>query len=213
MENGDIHHVYIKSISNYVIFRENADYERMRSALQFFLEKRCMTFSKYMLYSESNYKLPEGVIKNKEGGTVDIIAYCIMPTHLHLILRQKQENSISRYMNRILISYTKHFNSKHRRKGPLWESRFKKILLEEEEDILYMIRYLHLNPVLSFLVDKPEKWEYSSYSEYNNTKQRKKEIICDISCLKINQKEYKKITDNNGCFQEGLRKIQPFLLE
>ncbi|HNS32359.1 MAG TPA: transposase [bacterium] len=211
-ENGRIYHVLSRSISNYVVFRSKSDYQRMKTALLFFMQRRSMSFSKYMLYKDSNYRMPEGIIKNsQEEGSVDIIAYCIMPTHIHILLSQRSDNGISNYMNRILNSYTKHFNASHRRRGPLWEGRFKKVLLEKEKDILNMTRYIHLNPVLSFMVDKAEKWDYSSYGEY--TGKEKGEVFCSLSSLKTNPATYRKFVDNNGCFQKALDTIQPFLLE
>lgn len=210
-ENGKIYHVYNKSISKYVIFRTPSDYERMKHALPFFTRKRKMPFSKYILYRESNYRLPGGIMDNPgDGAIVDIIAYCIMPTHIHILARQLEEDGISRYMNRLLNSYTKHFNMSHNRRGPLWEGRFRKAFLDERL-LLEITRYIHLNPVLSFIVDDPGKWEYSSYRQY--AYRGKDDSSHEISALKVDPAGYRKYVKDNISFQKGLETIRPLLLE
>ena len=69
-------------------------------------------------------------------------------------------------MRRLLNSYTRYFNEKIKRKGPLWEGRFKKVLVNSDEQLLHLTRYVHLNPVSAGIVEKPEDWPCSSYREY-----------------------------------------------
>lgn len=85
---------------------------------------------------------------------VDVIAYCIMPTHLHFVLCQLKDNGISIYMKNLLDSYTRYFNTRYKRKGPLWEGRFKSILVQTEEQLLHLTRYIHLNPISGALVNE-----------------------------------------------------------
>jgi putative transposase len=79
-----------------------------------------------------------------------------MPTHIHLVLRQLKDGGISKFMSNILNSYSRYFNIKHNRKGPLWEGRFRKVLVGSDEQLLHLTRYVHLNPVTACLVDKPK---------------------------------------------------------
>jgi len=135
-----------------------------------------------------------------------------MPTHIHLVLEQLENNSISRYMNLILKSYTKYFNLKHKRKGPLWESRFKSVLVESDEQLLHLTRYVHLNPVSSYLVNKPELWQYSSYLEYIESFSAKN-ITEFYDYIELKGEKYKKFTEDNIDYQRTLNKIKNLLID
>jgi len=139
---------------------------------------------------------------------VQIIAYCIMPTHFHLILKQLKEKGISIFMRNILNSYSHYFNIKHKRKGPLWESRFQNKFVETDEQLLHLTRYVHLNPVTAFLVDKPEQWLWSSYNEYLS-KVDKDEKVCDYEgILDVEPVSYGAFTDERIDYQRELAKLK-----
>jgi putative transposase len=144
---------------------------------------------------------------------VEIIAYCIMPTHLHLVLKQLEDNGISIFMNRILNSYSHYFNIKHERKGPLWEGRFKHILVEKDEYLLHLTRYIHLNPVTAYLVNKPEEWFASSYGEYLQDV-KKDDKICKYSeILEIEPKSYREFIEDRISYQRELAKIKHLVMD
>ncbi|MCM8762569.1 MAG: transposase [Candidatus Omnitrophica bacterium] len=144
---------------------------------------------------------------------VEIICYCIMPTHIHLILKQLKEKGLSLFMNNILNSYTHYFNFHHKRKGPLWESRFKHVLIDTDEYLLHLTRYIHLNPVTAGLVDKPELWEFSSYKEYIGMKRTEYKLCNFKEVLEINPNSYKEFVENGILTQKEIAKIKHILLE
>lgn len=165
-------------------------------------------FSRFM---EMN---PEQKQKILDSGSenLQIVTYCIMPTHIHLVLVQRKENMISRYMNNLLNSYTRYFNSKIGRKGPLWESRYKNILVKKDEQLQHLTRYIHLNPVSVNLVKKPEDWKYSSYEEYIGV--GIKDRICNWGdFLEIKPTAYKKFVEERIEDQKELSKIKKILIE
>lgn len=136
-----------------------------------------------------------------------------MPTHIHLILQQLKNYGISRFMNLILKSYSKHFNIKHKRKGPLWEGRFKNVLVETNEQFLHLTRYIHLNPVTDYLVNKPEDWKFSSYREYIGLVD-KDERICDFSdYLDMDIPSYQGFVNDRIVYQRELAQIKHLILE
>ena len=89
-----------------------------------------------------------------------------MPTHIHFVIEQKEKNAISFFMRKLLNSYAKYFNFKNHRKGPLWESRFKHVACETDEQLLHLTRYVHLNPVYHGFVEHPIEWKHSSFGDY-----------------------------------------------
>jgi putative transposase len=107
---------------------------------------------------------------NKIPRPVDIISLCLMPNHYHLTLEQKVENGIPFYMHKIGLSYTNYFNIRLERTGRLFESTYKDVLVETDEQLLHLTRYHHINPHELGLETVEELIEYpwSSLSTYVN---------------------------------------------
>jgi len=96
---------------------------------------------------------------------LDLVAYCLMPTHYHLLVYLRTDDP-SRAMQKLTLSYTKAVNKRYARIGALFQGRFKAAHVDREEYLLHLSRYLHLNPVMAGLVQRAEDWEFSSYPEY-----------------------------------------------
>ncbi len=88
----------------------------------------------------SNNKKPRELL-------VEIIAFCLMPNHFHLILRQLKERGITKFMQKLGTGYTMYFNQKNKRTGALFQGRFKAILVDKDNYFLPLVNYVHLNPV------------------------------------------------------------------
>jgi len=99
-----------------------------------------------------------------------IIAYCLMPNHFHLLVCL-HDDELSRRMQRFSISYTKAMNKRYDRVGSLFQGQFQAVLVDRNEYLLHLSRYLHLNPVEAGLVKRPEDWEFSSYRDYIGLRQ------------------------------------------
>ncbi len=135
-----------------------------------------------------------------------------MPTHIHLILKQLKQNGISKMLGDTLNSYSRYFNTRHQRKGPLWESRFHNVLIKTDEQLLHLTRYLHLNPVSASLCDNPKDWPYSSYHEYLRLK--REFPICQFDeLLDIQPEKYQQFVQERAGYQRVLSKIKELLLE
>jgi putative transposase len=96
---------------------------------------------------------------------VDVVAYCLMPNHYHLLVYLRSKH-LSQAMKSLSLSYTKAINKRFNRVGGLFQGRFQKIQVTDTEYLVHLIRYIHLNPVKANLVAQPEEWEFSSYLEY-----------------------------------------------
>lgn len=205
---GEIYHIFNRSISKFVIFNNDSEYSRMRDVIQFYqLEKHITKFSQ-----ASTKTLEFLSVKNlNTEKLVEIICYSPMPTHLHFVLKQLKDGGISKFMNNILNSYTRYFNIKHNRKGPLWEGKFKKVLVETDEQLLHLTRYIHLNPVTAHLVDKPEEWKWSSYQDY--IFEKKESIYKYKDILDIKPDSYKKFVEDRISYQRELAKIKYLMFD
>jgi putative transposase len=210
LASGEIYHVFTKSIAEFKVFNSEKDYARMMKTIDFY--RRLDTPCRFSEYIESaNYEKARLNPQDSER-IVDIVAYCLMPSHLHLVVKQLSDGGISRFINLVLKSYSKYFNLSHNRKGPLWEGRFKNVLVETDEQLLHLTRYVHLNPVTAFLISQPEDWKYSSYTEYVGLSENKKLCNCS-SVFDIDIPSYKQFVNNRIGYQRELAKIKMLVLE
>jgi putative transposase len=100
-----------------------------------------------------------------EKCSVVVHAYCLMPNHFHLVLETPMGN-LSRMMHFLITSFTVYFNKKHERHGHLFQGRFRSVLVDAVGYAKELSRYIHLNPVRSGIVERPEQYAWSSYEYY-----------------------------------------------
>jgi len=97
-----------------------------------------------------------------------IIAYCLMPNHYHFLVQQRSNFPISSFVGSVFNAYVQALNKQRGRSGPLFEGRFKHILVDKEAYIVHLCRYIHLNPLKAGPVSRPEDWLFSNYLEWIN---------------------------------------------
>jgi REP element-mobilizing transposase RayT len=95
-----------------------------------------------------------------------VIAYCLLPNHYHFLIRQDGDDRASLLPQRVFNSYSKAYNRRYDHSGTLFESNYKVKVVEDERQLLNLCRYIHGNPVLHGIVEKPEDWLYSNYLEW-----------------------------------------------
>jgi putative transposase len=141
---GNYYHIYNRGNNRQTIFFERNNY-------LFFLQL-----------------IQKHLIQNK----IELVAYCLMPNHYHLLIYLNSDN-LSASMQAFLLSYTKTINKRFNRVGSLFQGQFKAIHVDTDEYLLHLSRYIHLNPVKANFVKSAEDWEFSSYSEYITTPDNK----------------------------------------
>jgi len=94
-----------------------------------------------------------------------LYAYCLMTNHVHLLI-ERRSDAVGRIMHRVLTGYSQYYNRRYRKVGHLLEGRHKAILCQSEMYMGELVRYIHLNPVRSMMVEQPEDYLYSSQREY-----------------------------------------------
>ncbi len=144
-EKNSTFHIYNHVIEDYDLFYDNEDYE-------------------YFLYKFS---------VNQKKIASSVFAYCLMPNHYHFLIRQDSEEKIYKIFNYSFISYAKYFNNKYSRKGPIFRSPLQHKFIDNGIHLLQLCKYIHMNPVRKDIVDLPEQWEYSDYSDWINEKESK----------------------------------------
>lgn len=127
------YHVYARGINRQRIFKEAADYEK-------FLK----LFERYLSLKET--KSSAGVSFPNYYNRLELVAFCLMPNHIHLLIYQRQAGVMPQFMRGLLTSYSMYFNKKYKRSGPLFESRYKASMITSDDYLTHITRYIHLNP-------------------------------------------------------------------
>lgn len=200
----EFYHLYNRGVDKRKVFMDTEDYERFITLL--YLANNVIPIH------ISNYKNYQGLalmdlLSTEKGDTlVDIGAYCLMPNHFHILVREKIENGISMFMHKVMTGYTMYFNKKYKRSGSLFSGTFKAQHVYRDEHLKYLFAYIHLNPVK--LIDSKwrengisnkkkaeeylHEYSYSSYLDYLS-EGRKEGVI-------INKKAFPKYFATKGEF-------------
>lgn len=214
---GETYHIFNKTIAGFKIFNKTSEYQRIQRLLKYYqIENMPIKFSQFIMSDKvikSGFYTHFHSVTAGKNKLVQIIAYCIMPTHFHLILKELMKNGISFFVGNIQNSYSHYYNTKTTRKGPLWEGKFQNRLVKTDEQLLHLTRYIHLNPVTAFLVDKPEDWAATSYHEYL-LKVKNDKRICEYGeLLDIKPNKYRNFVEDRISYQRELAKIKDLLLD
>ena len=104
--------------------------------------------------------------KLKFDNNIDILHYCFMNNHIHLIVWLGQNSNLPRLMKQISLTYYHYYRKKHDYCGHLWQGRYKSIIIESDRRVLGCGKYIELNPVRARIVERPEQFQFSSYRYY-----------------------------------------------
>jgi putative transposase len=160
--NGDYYHIYNRGLEKKQIFNTTRDYNRFLDALFYYILANPKP--KFSQYQQTNL---HQIINNKH--ILDIVCYCLMPNHFHLLLRQRDDGGISEFMRKFSNSFTKYRNIKYNRQGPVFQGVFKAVGIETDEQLIHTSRYIHLNPLVSAIVKDLKYYQWSSYHTYTGT--------------------------------------------
>ncbi|MEK9130130.1 MAG: transposase [Patescibacteria group bacterium] len=142
--NNNFYHIYNRGVDKRVIFQNQKDHYRFIHDLYEFNNKNPVL--NYIQPMRKNINI-ENPTSKKRKLLVDIMCFCLMPNHFHLILRQKVENGITEFMRKLGTGYTNYFNTEYQRSGVLFQGRFKAIDIQKDEYLMHLSRYIHLNPI------------------------------------------------------------------
>lgn len=193
------YHIYNRGVEKRNIFLDHQDYSRFLFGLYVFNNTEVVDNIHHKFHSDINEVEPRYPF-------VDIIAYCLISNHFHLFVRQKVENGIPKFMQKLGTGYTMYFNQKYNREGGLFQGKFKAVLTHKDNQLFYIPHYIHLNALdKSFPhwrthgvhdLKKAEKvltnYKWSSYPSYSGLYKISPLLFPDIHEFYPNAKEYKK---------------------
>ena len=163
LASGCYYHIFNRGVDKRCTFEGKKDYQRFIESIVYYMFQPKIRISEY-------YRLPQIARKEIRKAIllsplcISLVSYCVMPNHFHFLLRQETENGISNYLRRLIESYTRYFNTIHKRKGHLFEREFKAVLIDSDEELLHVSRYIHLNPATAYLVSNAHENEFYPWS-------------------------------------------------
>ena len=186
LTNNEIYHVVIRGIDDNLLFKDTDDYYRGIFSIYEFDTTKPITIRerrkiRFRLKQPDRERVSDAVlVVDGRDKLVDILAFCFMPNHIHLLLRQIKNDGITKFMRKIGAGYGGYFNKKYGRKGYVFQNRFRSVHIENDDQLKTVFTYIHINPisliepnwkelgirnpeeVLKFL----ESYKWSSYQDY-----------------------------------------------
>jgi REP element-mobilizing transposase RayT len=105
-------------------------------------------------------------IKPLSKDAFTIVAYCLMPNHFHILIKQNTDMKVTDFVSKLSTSYSMYFNKKYKRVGSLFQDTFKSINVDNNNYLLWLSAYIHQNPVVAGIAWDLKQWKWSSYMEY-----------------------------------------------
>ncbi len=184
---NEFYHLYNRGIEKRIIFLDKADYERFLLLLK--VANSTKSFNLRDLKDQYNPRgESSGIIDNT---LVYIGSYCLMPNHFHILLKEKSEGGISKFMAKLTTGYSMYFNKRYERKGSLFQGVFQAQHADSDNYLKYLFSYIHLNPIKLIQSDWKENgigdtygakkylnsYKYSSFIDYIGIKREENNIL------------------------------------
>ena len=180
--NDEIYHIILRGLDDNLIFRDINDYYRGIFSIYEFNNAHRIEIRKRReeRKREKASGVPDSAIVDKREKLAEVLAFCFMPNHIHLLLKQLRDGGIVKFMNKIGSGYAGYFNRKYKRKGYVFQNRFRSIHIKNDDQFTIIFNYIHSNPVsliepgwkengiknpdkaIKFL----KKYKWSSYKDY-----------------------------------------------
>lgn len=201
---GESYHIYNRGAHKHVIFTAEPDYRRFLVTLYLANHGGPMLLREILERKKHRGRF-SGNLYNEpvDKPFVDMLAYTLMPNHFHLVLRQKTDDGISKFMQKLTVSYSMYFNTKYEHNGVLFQGRFRSSHLDTDPYFKWIFPYVHLNPISLVETDWQEKgirdpaqakrflkdYRYSSYYDYYVGERPERAILAYDEAIGLLDKE------------------------
>lgn len=149
--NNDIHHITLKAIDNNLLFKDTDDYFRGIFTIYELNNSNPVTIQERRrvrkVFKSRTSRDPNFTFEDKRDRLVDILCFCFMPNHIHLLLRQIKDNGITKFMSKTGAGYGGYFNRKHNRQGHVFQSRFNAVPVKTDDQLKVTVVYICTNPL------------------------------------------------------------------
>lgn len=216
LANGEYYHIFNRGVEKRRVFLNAFEFSRATQLLEYYrFADVPLRYSKYLSLEKQKRQELLGSLQIKN---VEIVAFCLMDNHFHVLVQQISDQGISKFMANFTNGYTKYFNTKHDRVGPLFQGAFKSVHVSGNEQLLHVSRYIHLNPVLAFKMTKEglKHYRWSSYPVYIGKEESEwiqKDRVLDFFAKRDKQKDYEKFVLDQSDYAQSLKTIEHLTID
>lgn len=204
--NQSFYHVFNRGVEKRQIFSSEADYERFLQTMYYYqFSGPKPRFSTHKRFRSKDF--------DKNPKIVEIICYCLMPNHFHLLIKQLRDGGLQEFIRKSINSYTKYYNTKNKRVGPLFQGEFKATAIETDEQLLHLSRYIHLNPYVSDLVEDPKDYNHSSYPYFVDLKEDLISVKQPVLDFFKKVEDYKSFISDYQGYAKELERLKHLLID
>jgi len=214
---NQIYHIFNRGIASQPIFSSVYDYRRFIELVDYYrYTSPTLRFSFYRRLPDKEKQKYYFDMKKNKSPQIEIFAYCLMPNHYHFAIKELNENGISKFIGNLQNSYAKYFNIRNNRKGSLFSEMFKNVRVDKDEQFIHLVRYIHLNPLTSYIIKKPEEldnypWSSLPFYLFNSSSEFLERKLL-LSYFK-NIKELDKFTKDQIGYQRQIHHLRYLTLE
>ena len=147
--NDGIYHIILRGLEDNLIFKDMNDYYRGIFSIYEFNNAKRIEIRKRReeRKREKANGVPDSAIDDKREKLTEVLLFCFMPNHIHLLLKQLNDGGIVKFMNKLGSGYAGYFNRKYKRKGYVFQNRFRSVYIRDDKQFQTIFRYIHANPV------------------------------------------------------------------
>jgi len=219
---NEIYHIVIRGVEGINIFRDVFDYKRFMTGLYEFNSDKPVS-----IWANTRVqRIVQG--RSLHNSLVDILTFCLMPNHVHLLLRQKREKGITDFMKKLGTGYAVYFNIKYKRSGYVFQGRFRSIHIKNDNQLKTVFVYIHTNPAI--LVDKNwkdgviknankiikfiEHYKWCGYLYYLGKEKKSSHILTDNFMTQImSSSEWQVLVNDWIKYKSGVKDLDSVILE
>jgi len=214
LATNEFYHIFNKTIANEVVFSNRHNLNRVLALTNFYRFKTPLSYSHFQTLPKKEREKMFLVICSSPP-LVEIYSFTFMSNHYHFLLKQLQDNGINNFTSNLQNSFAKFYNKKIERKGSVFCHSFDRVRIETEEQFFHVSRYIHLNPVSSYLIkiEELDNYPYTSFPVYLGKKTLNfVEISYILNHFKTIRK-YKKFVYDQSDYQKKLQEIKNLVIE
>lgn len=214
---NEIYHVFNRSVARQPIFPSSKFYQRALDIVDFYrFADVPFRFSHYHRLPLLDRRRILEELRKKGRIIIDLMSFCFMPNHIHFLVKQTTNQGISTFMSQFQNSYAKYFNILTDRTGAVFQSMFKAVRIETEEQFLHVSRYIHLNPYTSYVVNSLQElatYPWTSFQYYLRGTQNEYVNTTTVLDFFPSIEEFSTFTYDQADYQRELANIRHLLLE
>ena len=178
---GEYYHICNRGVEKKVIFHDSGDYWRFLFLVLYFQSETIFAQVGRAVEKFVKHRVLDNYGEITKKRTVELVAFCIMPNHFHLILKEVREGGISVYMQRILNAYGKYYNTKYQKTGHVFQGPYRAVHIAENRQLLHVSAYIHRNPrEMKGWFKKEKEYFWSSYQDFVGNNRWGKLLVQDI---------------------------------